>query len=118
MCRFGIPQSIVTNNEPQFDSRVYMSFCSELKIKNLYLTPRYPQSNGQAEASNKTLLLDLKKRPAIRQREMGRRTTRGIMGLQNNQLETNWHIAILLHVWDGRYHPHGNRDAYYTSRTS
>ena len=33
-----------------------------MKIKNLYSTPRYPQSNGQAEASNKTLLTALKKR--------------------------------------------------------
>ena len=59
VCRFGIPRSIVSDNGPQFDSRV---FCQELKIKNLYSTPRYPQSNGQAEASNKTLLIALKKR--------------------------------------------------------
>ena len=32
-----------------------------MKIKNLYSTPRYPQSNGQAEASKKTLLTALKK---------------------------------------------------------
>ena len=44
------------------DSRVYQDFCQELKIKNLYSTPWYPQSNGQAEASNKTLLTALKKR--------------------------------------------------------
>ena len=62
VCRFGIPQSIVTNNGPQFNSHVYRNFCSELKIKNLYSTLRYPQSNGQAEASNKTLLSTLKKR--------------------------------------------------------
>ena len=41
VCRFGIPQSIVTNNGPQFDSQVYRNFCSELKIKNLCLTSRY-----------------------------------------------------------------------------
>ena len=62
MCRFGIPQSIVTDNGQQFDSRVYRNFCSELKIKNLYLTPQYPQRNGQTEAYNKTLLSALKKR--------------------------------------------------------
>ena len=33
-----------------------------MKIKNLYSTPRYPQSNSQAEAFNKTLLTALKKR--------------------------------------------------------
>ena len=41
MCRFGIPKSIVSDNGPQFDSRVYRNFCQELKIKNLYSTPRY-----------------------------------------------------------------------------
>ena len=58
----GIPRSIVSDNGPQFNSRVYWDFCQELKIKNLYSTPRYPQSNGQVEAANKTLLTALKKR--------------------------------------------------------
>ena len=62
VCGFGIPQSIISDNGPQFDSRVYLNFCQELKIKNLYSTPRYPQSIGQAEASNKTLFTTLKKR--------------------------------------------------------
>ena len=30
-------------------------------MKNLYSTPQYPESNGQAEASNKTLLTTMKK---------------------------------------------------------
>ena len=59
--KFGMPQLIVTDNGPQFDSRVYRNFCNELKIKNLYSTPRYPQSNGQAKSSNKTLVTALKK---------------------------------------------------------
>ena len=60
--QFRIPQSIVTNNGPQFDSRVYRNFCNEMKIKKLYSTPRYPQSNDQGKSSNKTLLTTLKKR--------------------------------------------------------
>ena len=60
VCRFGIPRSIVSDNGQQFDSRV--DFCQELKIRNLYSTPLHPQRNGQAEASNKTLLTALKKR--------------------------------------------------------
>ena len=62
VCRFDIPRSIVSDNGTQFDSRVYRNFCQELKMKNLYSTPWYPQSNGLAEASNKTLLTTLKKR--------------------------------------------------------
>ena len=62
VCRFGIPRSIISDNRPQFDNRIYRDFFQELKIRNLYSIPRYPQSNGQAEASNKTLLTTLKKR--------------------------------------------------------
>ena len=62
ICRFGIPQAIIADNGPQFDSIAFWNFCSELKIQNLYSTPRYPQSIGQAEATNKTLVTALKKR--------------------------------------------------------
>ena len=41
VCRFDIPKSIVFDNGPQFDSWVYRNFSKELKIKNLYSTPRY-----------------------------------------------------------------------------
>ena len=46
VCWFGIPWSIVSDNGPQFHSWVYRNLCQELKINNLYSTPRYPQSNG------------------------------------------------------------------------
>ncbi|RVW67691.1 hypothetical protein CK203_064121 [Vitis vinifera] len=62
ICRFGIPQTIIADNDPQFDSITFPNFCSELNIRNLYSTPRCPQSIGQAEATNKTLITVLKKR--------------------------------------------------------
>ena len=52
VCWFGIPEAIVADNGPQFDSIAFRTFCWELKIKNLYSTSRYPQSNGQAELSS------------------------------------------------------------------
>ena len=42
ICRFGIPQAIIADNDPQFDSIAFRNFCSELKIQNLYSTPCYP----------------------------------------------------------------------------
>ncbi|RVW21938.1 hypothetical protein CK203_101097 [Vitis vinifera] len=62
ICRFGIPQTIIADNGPQCDNIAFRNFCSELNIRNSYSTPRYPQSNGQAEATNKTLITALKKR--------------------------------------------------------
>ncbi|XP_028076941.1 uncharacterized protein LOC114278991 [Camellia sinensis] len=46
--RFDIPKALISDNE--------------LKIEFYNSTPAYPQSNGQAEASNKTILDGLKKR--------------------------------------------------------
>ncbi|RVW32250.1 hypothetical protein CK203_078945 [Vitis vinifera] len=43
VCRFGIPQTIIADNGPQFDSIAFRNFYSELNIRNSYSTPRYPQ---------------------------------------------------------------------------
>ncbi|RVX16025.1 hypothetical protein CK203_005786 [Vitis vinifera] len=51
-----------SDNGPQFDSIAFRNFCSELNIRNSYSTPRNPQSNGQVEATNKTLITASKKR--------------------------------------------------------
>ncbi|XP_028094673.1 uncharacterized protein LOC114294718 [Camellia sinensis] len=60
--RFGIPRALVSDNGTQFDRKLFRGLCEELKIKFYNSTPAYPQSNGQAEASNKTILDGLKKR--------------------------------------------------------
>ncbi|XP_028072301.1 uncharacterized protein LOC114274538 [Camellia sinensis] len=60
--RFGIPRALVSDNGTQFDGKLFRGFCEELKIEFYNSTPAYPQSNGQAEASNKTILDGLKKR--------------------------------------------------------
>ena len=59
--RFGVPNSLISDNGLQFDSRAFCEFCSNLGIKNRYSTPVYPQSNGQAEATNKAIMNGLKK---------------------------------------------------------
>lgn len=62
ICKFGIPQSIVTDNGRQFDSDHFREWCTELKIKVKYSSPDHPQANGQAETTNKALLSILKKK--------------------------------------------------------
>ncbi|KAG7579724.1 Integrase catalytic core [Arabidopsis thaliana x Arabidopsis arenosa] len=62
ICRYGVPYEIVTDNGPQFISHEFEAFCSEWGIKVSYSTPQYPQGNGQAEAANKTIFSNLKKR--------------------------------------------------------
>jgi ribonuclease HI len=60
--RFGIPKTIISDNGTQFNSKPFMKYCSKLGIRNVYSSPAYPQSNGQAEASNKNVLDGIKKR--------------------------------------------------------
>ena len=43
--RFGMPDSLVSDNGLQFDNRAFREFWSDLGIKNKYSTPTYPQSN-------------------------------------------------------------------------
>ncbi|CAL9007762.1 unnamed protein product, partial [Prunus brigantina] len=62
ICIFGCPQSIVTDNGTQFVGRQIIAFFAKYGIKQHLSTPRYPQGNGQAEASNKIVLDCLKKR--------------------------------------------------------
>ena len=60
--RFGVPNTLISDNRMQFDSRAFCDFCCDLGIMNRYSTPAYPQSNGQAKAINKTILTGLKRR--------------------------------------------------------
>jgi len=62
ICRHGVPYEIVIDNGLQFISHEFEAFCSDWGIKVSYSTPRYPQGNRQAEAANKTILSNLKKR--------------------------------------------------------
>jgi transposase InsO family protein len=59
---FGIPWAAISDNSTQFESRLFKGFCSDLGIKNFFSSPGYPQSNGQAEASNKILLNGIKRK--------------------------------------------------------
>ena len=54
--RFGVPNTLISDNGLQFDSRNFHDFCHDLGIMNRYSTLAYPQSNEQAEAVNKMIL--------------------------------------------------------------
>ena len=60
--RFGVPESLVSNNGLQFDSKAFREFCGCLGITNRYSTSTNSQSNGQAEAINKAIVNGLKRR--------------------------------------------------------
>ena len=50
----------MSDNGKQFDNPKFRDFCAELGIKNYYLSPAHPQSNGQAEVTIRNLKAALK----------------------------------------------------------
>ena len=60
ICRFEIPKALVSDNGKQFDNPKFIDFYAELGIKNYYSSPAYPQSNGQAKVTIRTLKAALK----------------------------------------------------------
>ncbi|RVW62616.1 hypothetical protein CK203_059538 [Vitis vinifera] len=59
VCRFGIPQTIIADNGPQFDSIAFRNFCSELNIRKFILhtaisSKSYPASYGLSNHTRTT----------------------------------------------------------------
>ena len=53
--RYGIPDTLMTDNGPQFDSAEFSTFAKKWGFKHDTSSPRYPQSNGKAENAVKTV---------------------------------------------------------------
>ena len=60
--RFGIPQTITTDQGTMFTSREFDEFTIGMGIKVLNSSPYYAQANGQAEASNKGIIKLIKRK--------------------------------------------------------
>ncbi|XP_058180085.1 uncharacterized protein LOC131298624 [Rhododendron vialii] len=60
--RFGVPYAIVSDNGSQFVGKELTGLCAEFRIRFFNSTPSYPQGNGQAEATNKTVCAGIKRR--------------------------------------------------------
>jgi transposase InsO family protein len=61
IARFGYPNRIVTVNVASFKSEPLVKFCEQFKISLIHSTPYYPQVNGLAESSNKSLIKLIKR---------------------------------------------------------
>ena len=59
--RFGIPDTIVSDNRTQFTASVFKDFCKAFLIVHITTAPHHPQFNGQAERFVDTFEQALKK---------------------------------------------------------
>jgi transposase InsO family protein len=61
MARFGCPNKIITDNAASFKAEPLIKFCEQFRISLIHSTPYYPQGNGLAESSNKSLIKIIKR---------------------------------------------------------
>ncbi|KAK2416116.1 protein NYNRIN [Trifolium repens] len=59
--RFGIPETITSDQGSVFTGRKMQEFAQEIGFKLLTSTPYYAQANGQVEAANKIIINLIKK---------------------------------------------------------
>jgi transposase InsO family protein len=60
--RFGVPNSIITDNGSQFTGRKFLEFCDKHHIRVDWAAVAHPQTNGQVERANSMILQGLKPR--------------------------------------------------------
>jgi transposase InsO family protein len=61
-CRYGVPNSIITDNGTNFTSGDFQEFTKKLGIQIKYASMAHPKSNGQVEKANGLVCGGLKKR--------------------------------------------------------
>src|ERR1041385_303880 len=85
--RFGIPQTLTTDQGSSFMSHQFREYVKSFGIKLLNSSPYYAQANGQAESSNKTLIRLIKKKIEEKPRR--------------------WHEVLSEALWSHRISKHG-----------
>ena len=73
VCRFGVPNRIITDNGTQFTSHAFMQYIEDLGSRVCFASVAHPRSNGQAERANAEVLRGLRTKTFDRPRKSGRR---------------------------------------------
>jgi transposase InsO family protein len=71
--RFGVPNSIITDNGSQFTGRKFLEFCDKFPIRVDWAAVAHPQTNGQVERANGMIFQGLKPKIFDRLNKFGRR---------------------------------------------
>jgi transposase InsO family protein len=71
--KFGVPNSIITDNGSQFTGRKFLEFCDKFHIRVDWAAVAHPQTNGQVERANGMILQGLKPRIFDKLNKSGRK---------------------------------------------
>nr|GEU47024.1 reverse transcriptase domain-containing protein [Tanacetum cinerariifolium] len=69
VCRFGLPEEIIFDNEKQFRDKPFKNWCEKLCIRQCFAFVKHPQANGLVERANKSLREGIKVRPDERSKD-------------------------------------------------
>ena len=72
VCRFGVPNRIITDNGSQSTSGSFQDYCEQMGTKISFASVAHPRGNGQAERANAEVLRGLKTRTFHRLTRCGR----------------------------------------------
>ena len=86
--RFGIPETITTDQGSVFTSDEFQAFADDMGIKLINSSPYYAQANGQAEAANKSVIKLIKRKI--------------------NEHPRKWHTHLMDALWAYRVSRHGS----------
>ena len=53
--RHGIPETVISDNAPQYSSAEFSKFAQEWGFSHVTISPKYPQRNGEAERTVQTM---------------------------------------------------------------
>jgi ribonuclease HI len=60
VCRFGVPNRVITDNGTQFTSLYFQEYCEDIGIQLCFASVAHPRRNGQVERANAEILRGLK----------------------------------------------------------
>ena len=103
--RHGIPQEVVSDNGPQYSSIQYKKFSTEYGFLHTTSSPRFPQSNGEAERAVKTVKNLLKKAEDPYMAMLTYRSTPFSSGFSPAELLMNRHLRANLPIVQSQLQP-------------
>ncbi|KAK2436540.1 protein NYNRIN [Trifolium repens] len=86
--RFGIPETITTDQGSVFTGRKMQEFAQEVGFRLLTSTPYYAQANGQVEAANKVIINLIKKHIAQKPRNWHKTLDQVLWACRNSPKES------------------------------
>ena len=58
--KYGPPKTLISDNGKQFAAKFFQAVCSLLGLSNIFTSTYHPQTNGQVERYNRTMLAMLR----------------------------------------------------------